>query len=490
MVKEREEWASRPAFILAAIGSAIGLGNVWRFPYICYQNGGGAFLIPYFVALLTAGIPLVILEYGIGLRMKGSAALSFAKVGKKWEWVGWWPILIVFVTACYYTIIMAWAMNYFIYSFTLAWGSDTATFFNQVHLKLTEGPGQLGGIITPIFITLIISWTAIYFIISKGVKSVGKVVWWTVTTPFIIIIILVIRGLTLPGAIEGIKYYLTPDFSRLLDPSVWLAAYGQIFFTLSLAWGVLIAYASYLPKDSDVNNNAFITGFANCGTSFLAGFAVFGILGYMAQTMGVGVADVVKGGFGLAFIAYPTGINLLPFGQPVFGALFFLLLITLAIDSAFSFAESVVAGIMDKWGISRMKANLIVCGSGFLGGLIFITGAGLYWLDVVDHFMSNFGLTLVGLAECLVIGYVFKAAKLRQYTNKNSDFIIGRWWDVCIKVITPAIIVVMFVMTLIERINVPYMNYPKWFLMSAGFGLSILVFGLSFVFMSFREEEK
>lgn len=133
-------------------------------------------MIPYFIALLTAGIPLVILEYGIGLRMKGSAAFSFAKVGKKWEWVGWWPILIVFVTACYYTIIMAWAMNYFVYAFKLAWGSDTATFFNQVHLRLSEGPGRLGGIRLPILITLFISWVAMYFIISKGVKSVGKVV--------------------------------------------------------------------------------------------------------------------------------------------------------------------------------------------------------------------------------------------------------------------------------------------------------------------------
>lgn len=296
--------------------------------------------------------------------------------------------------------------------------------------------------------------------------------------------------MTLPGAIEGLKYYLTPDFSKLLDPTVWLAAYGQIFFTLSLAWGILIAYASYLPEDSDVNNNAFITGFANCGTSFLAGFAVFSILGYMAQAMGVGVTDVVKSGFGLAFIAYPTGINLLPFARPLFGVLFFLLLITLAIDSAFSFVESVVAGIMDKWGISRTKANIIVCGLGFLGGIIFTTAAGLYWLDVVDHFMSNFGLTLVGLAECLVIRYVFKAVKLRKFANSTSDFVIGRWWDVCIKVITPAIIIVMFVMTLIERVKVPYMNYPKWFLMSAGFGLSILVFVLSFVFMKFRGEEK
>ena len=479
MVEDREEWSTRPAFVMAAIGSAVGLGNVWRFPYICYQNGGGAFLIPYFVALITAGIPLMILEMGIGSMMKNGAPGSLAKAGKRWEWVGWCALLAGFVVVVYYAVIIAWCFNYLIHSITLAWEGKAEHFFQQDFLGITPEPGQLGGIRVPILAGLVLTWMSIYLIIFKGVRAVGKVVMITVPLPILIILVFVIRGITLPGAIEGLKFYLTPDFSRLADPKVWLAAYGQIFFSLSLAFGIMIAYASYLPVKSDVTNNAMMIALGNCGTSFLAGFAVFSALGYLAHATGSEVSQVVTSGPGLTFVTYPMIISLLPFGASVFGVLFFILLLTLGIDSAFSLVEAAVAGGVDKWGISRERVVGFTCALGFILGVVYTTRGGLYWLDIVDHFINNFGLTFVGFVECIAIGYLFGTGKLREFMNSVSDVRIGIWWDVFIRVVTPAILATSFLLSLIERIQEPYEGYRQWMLSVGGWAVLVLILVIS-----------
>jgi NSS family neurotransmitter:Na+ symporter len=468
----RERWDSRTAFLLAAIGSAVGLGNVWRFPYICYQNGGGAFLVPWLVALFTAGIPLMIMEYALGCLMQNSAPTSFSKINKKMEWVGWWALCVGFVVVVYYAVVMSWCLAYLFYSIKIAWGEDAKTFFFKEFLHLSEGPGILGSLQIPIAIGLFVIWAWIYLCIIKGPKSVGKIVFVTVPLPLILLLVFTLRGITLPGALKGLAYYLTPNFKALLKPGVWLAAYSQIFFSLSLGFGILIAYASYLPKNADIVNNAFMTSLCNCGTSFLAGFAVFSTLGYLAHCTGAGVEEVIKGGPGLAFVVYPTIIRLLPFGARVFGFLFFLLLLTLAVDSAFSLVEAVVAGKMDKWGLDRRKGNLLVCSVAFLLGLFFTTEAGLHWLDIVDHFVTNFGLVAVGLSQCACIAYIFGAERLRGYINKNSDFGVGRWWTVFLKVLVPVILLVLLLRMFAERIKVPYGDYPQWAL---SFGWALIV---------------
>jgi NSS family neurotransmitter:Na+ symporter len=485
MEKERARWDSRSAFILAAVGSAVGLGNVWRFPFVTYQNGGGAFLIPFFVAMITAGIPLLVLEYGLGHRMQGGAPFSFAQVSDKSEWIGWWAVLMGFGLTCYYVVIMAWCFGYLIHSFTLAWGADASTYFYQDFLQLTDGPQTLGGIRPFTLLGLIVVWVAIFFIIIKGVKSVGKVVLITVPLPWLCLLILVIRGVTLPGAAEGLRYFLTPDFGALLNPKVWLAAYSQIFFSFSIGFGVMIAYASYLPKRSDVTNNAIMTGFADSLTSFLAGFAVFSALGYLAQMQGVAITEVAQGGPGLAFVTYPTIIRLLPFGASIFGVVFFLMLLTLGIDSAFSLVEAVVTGGMEKWRISRKKANLGVCLLAFAGGLVFATKGGLFWLDIVDHFLSNFGLVLVGILECVGIGYIYKASRMRDHVNQVSEIQIGKWWDFAVRYLTPIILIILMALTLIERIQTPYENYPQWALFLGGW-LVLLVTWIASLVLSRR----
>lgn len=470
----REHWSSRKAFILAAIGSAIGLGNIWRFPFKCYENGGGAFLVAYIIAMLTAGIPLLIMELSLGHRFKLAAPLSFRKVGKKFEWIGWWAILVAFVVVCYYAVVMAWGLNYSIFSFTQAWGQNTGDFFFKDFLGLTDGPYNLGGFQLPILISLLIGWILIVGSVWKGVKTVSKIVYITVFLPWLLLVVFVIRGITLPGSMEGIKYYLFPHFEQLLNPSVWIAAYGQIFYSLSIGFGIMIAYASFLKKDAEIINSSIIITLSNCTTSFIGGFAVFGALGYYAQLQGVAVESVLKGGPGLAFVTYPTIINNLPFSK-FFGIIFFLMLLTLAIDSAFSLLEAVSSSIRDKLNWSIKKSNIMVTAVAFVIGLIFTTGAGLFWLDIVDKWIEFFGLCAVVLVECIVLGWYFKINKLREYANKYSEIKIGKYWNYLIKIIIPIIIFTLIVSETIKLITKGYEGYPGGALLIAGWGIVILL---------------
>jgi len=483
---EREQWTWRGAFVFAVIGSAVGLGNIWRFPYIAYSSGGGAFLIPYFIALLTAGVPLMMLEFAIGHKFRGGAPKAMAGIGKGAEWVGWWATAAGFVIISYYAVVMAWAIRYIASAATLAWGSDAAGyFFNQV-LHISDSPWTLGGIPGPVFIGFVIGWVMMFLIVYSGVKGVGKVVMVTMPLPVILLIVLAIRGLTLPGAIEGINYYLNPDFSKLADGQVWLAAYSQIFFSLSVAMAILIAYASYLPKDAEIANNAYLSSFANCSISFLAGFAIFSTLGYMAYQQGVPVSEVAAAGVGLAFVGYPTAISLMPVGPAVFGVLFFLLLVSAAIDSAFSLTEGIVTSVKDKWNMSRAAAVAIVTGVAFVVGLLFTTSGGLYWLDIVDHFVNNFGLVLVGLAQCIVVGWIFGADKLRNYINERSEIKVGAWYDFCVKWLTPAVLLVILGWSIYQEIVTPYGGYEAKALIYGGWLMAIALPIIAYVFSRFR----
>ncbi|MCF7809805.1 sodium-dependent transporter [bacterium] len=471
MALPREHWASRTSFIMAAVGSAIGLGNVWRFPYVAYANGGGAFLIPYFFALFTCGIPLLMVEYMMGKRARGGAPQAFEAVRPFMSWAGWLACIFAFVITTYYCCIMAWSWDYVWYSFKLSWSADASVFFNEQVLNKSIGVGTLGAIQSHILIGLILTWLAILAILWKGIGAVGKVVMVTVPLPVLCLVILAIRGLTLPGAAAGMTYYLQPDFAKLADARVWLAAYGQILFSLSLGMGILQAYASYLPKDADISNNAFMTGLTNCGFSFFAGFAVFSALGFLAYLEGVPVADVVKAGPDLAFVTYPTIISQLPFWASFFGVVFFIMLLTLGIDSAFSLVESFATSIKDATGMRHTKVVLWLCIIGAVMGIIYTTRGGLYWLDIVDKYASDYGLVTIALAECIVIGWIFGASKFRKEINDTSEIRIGFWWDVCIKFLTPAILIFILVKSIITNILEPYGDYPLWANVLGGWGM-------------------
>ncbi len=489
----RERWASRSSFVMAAIGSAIGLGNVWRFPYIAYANGGGAFFIPYFVALLTAGIPLLMLEFALGQKYQAGPVGALRAVGRKWEWVGWYGAFNSLGVVMYYSVIMAWVVCYIVFSLNLSWGRDPAAFFSDFLGKTfttsvvagvarrTADPGAVGGISWPVVGALVLCWLSIYWILSRGVLRVGKVVWVTVPLPFLCLLILAVRGLTLPGALDGVRYYLTPDFGKLADPKVWLAAYGQIFFSIGLGWGIMIAYASYRPRTSSITNNAFITSLANCGTSFFAGFAVFSTLGFLAFRSGVPVEHVAKSGIGLAFEVYPAAISQIPFLAGLFGVIFFLMLASLGIDSAFSMVEAVVAGLEDRWHIRKRTLTRLVCLLGFALGLPFCTGSGFWWMDVVDAWFTFFGLAVVGFLECVIIGWFFDTRSLREYISSVSEIRAGPWWTICIKVVTPLILGISIALNLYRYLFVErYGGYPTWALVVFGWLVIGIVVAASF----------
>jgi len=460
----RQRWTSRTVFLFAAIGSAVGLGNIWRFPYLTYKYGGGAFLIPYLIALFVLGIPLLILEFAIGQKIQKGAVDAFKTVHHKLRGIGVAAVFSGFVVVIYYAAVMAWSLLYFINSFSakLPWSADSESYFFNSILQISDGIGSIGGINWYVFFALAAVWIMIYFCVYKGVESAGKVVMITMPLPMILLVILFFRGITLPGAWEGIYYYLTPDFSALLDPEIWTAAVSQIFFTLSLAFGIMIAYSSYNKETQDVTQDAYITAFANSAISLFAGFVVFSIIGYMSQATGAAVADVVTSGPGLAFVVFPQALSLMPAAW-FFSALFFLTLLTLGIDSAFSLVEAVNTVISDRVpNLSKQKIAFYVCSTAFVLGIAFTTNAGLYFLDVVDHFVTNFGLVMVGIFECIAIGWVYKASKLRAFINEVSSSKVGPWWDVAIKYVIPITLTILLVAQFSKELAGNYEGYPNW----------------------------
>lgn len=493
----RERWASRPLFIFAAIGSAIGLGNVWRFPYLTYEYGGAAFLIPWIIGLIIMGVPWMVLEFGMGRHFQKGAPGIFEGIGKKWEWLGWWPVFVAFLIVSYYTVVMAWALRYVISSFTVAWGVGTAgaegavPYYLENVLNISEGAGVLGGLQWPIVGFLALTWIVVFLIVFKGASVIGKVAVWTVTIPWALLVVLLIRGLTLPGAVTGLEYYLSPDFSQLTNVEVWFAAFSQIAFTLSLGMAGMFAYGSFVAKRADITNNAFITSFANCATSFFAGFAVFSTVGFMMQALAVPIADIASGSsIGMSFMTYPVAISMMPAANALIGVLFFLCLFFLGIDSAFFLAYGgVIAPVMDKFGMSRVKATTWVCVIAFLVGLVYTTQGGLYWVDMVDRTVAFYGLLITGALACLVVGWGFGAAKLREHVNETSDIKVGAWFDWLIKIVVPAgLVFVVIVGGFMKDIPEAYGGYAVGML--SGSHILWIILGvtlvLSFVFQAIK----
>jgi NSS family neurotransmitter:Na+ symporter len=492
----RERWTSRFHFIFAAIGSAIGLGNVWRFPYMSYSYGGGAFLVAWMVGLIIMGVPWLMMEFGMGRYFQRSAPGVFAGINKKLEWVGWWPVFVAFLIVSYYCVIMAWALRYAISSVTLAWGVGEAgaagagDFFFGTVLKLSEGPGTLGAPVVSIVIPLAVIWIIMYLIMFKGAGRIGKVAVWTVIIPWLLLVVLLVRGLTLPGAVRGLNYYLTPDFAKLKMGEVWFAALSQIAFTLSVGMAGMFAYGSFVAKKADVTNNAFITSFSNCATSFFAGFAVFSIVGFIMAALNIPVGEVSASGLGLAFVGYPVGISMIPVGAPIVGVLFFLCLFFLGIDSAFFLAHGgVIAPVFDKFGMKLKRATLLICILGFLVGILFTTRGGLYWLDIIDRAVSFYGLLITGALASIFVGWVFPARKLREHLNETSDIKVGAWWDWMLKIVVPvgAIFVVVYG-GFMKDLPAKYGGYPKWAAAFVWFTL-IATFILSWIFQAFKTRE-
>jgi neurotransmitter:Na+ symporter, NSS family len=478
---KRENWGTRVGFVLAAIGSAVGLGNIWRFPYLTYSNGGGAFLIPYFIALFTAGIPIIILEMSIGHRFKLSPPSAFLKMSKKASWIGWLQVFIAFTIAIYYSVIVAWALKYTIFSFSLSWGEKTKDFFYNSFLHISSGPMVLGGIIPGIAVFTVLIWVFVWLTLTSGIrKGIEIIVKIFMPILFIGLILLLIRVVTLEGASNGLNWLFKPDFSNIYSFKTWAAAYGQVFFSLSICFGIMIAYSSYLPDKSDITNNATLTAFINCGFSILSAIVIFSVLGYAAHAQNVPLNEVAGGGIGLAFITIPLAVNLMPASRIV-GILFFFALFVAGFTSVISIVEVCCSTIADSYKIVRKKAVTIFCIIGCILSLLFTAEGGLYALDIVDYFINNFGIVFAGIFELIFIAWFFKLGSFVEHINKTSDFHIGLTWRFLVGFFVPLFLGYMAIGNLISNINAPYENYPLKAITCYGWSLIVIVIILSFI---------
>ncbi|NEP19446.1 MAG: sodium-dependent transporter [Leptolyngbya sp. SIO4C1] len=473
----RQRWSSKTVFVLAAIGSAVGLGNIWRFPYLAGKYGGGAFLIPYLIALLAVGFPLLMLEFAIGQKMQQGAVGAFKRLHPKFQGFGMAAVLSGFIIIAYYAVVMAWALVYLFASFRVSWADSAEQYFFDSVLHISEGVGHLGGVNLPILLALIAVWILIYFCVWRGTQSEGSVVVYSVPLPVILLSVLLLRAITLPGCLDGWQLYLKPSWRVLADPEVWSAAFSQIFFTLSLAFGTMLTYASYKSPDDDIVSDTWVTALTNSAISIFSGFVVFGVLGYMASQTATPIAELAASGPGLAFVIFPQALSLMPL-PGLFSALFFLMLISLGIDSAFSLVEAVNTVFLDRkphWKIEQV--SFWVCLTGLLAGIVYTTQAGLYYLDIVDHFVTHYSIMLAAIAQAILGGWVYGAESLRRYINAVSNWQIGAWWSVSVKYVIPVSLAVLLFAQLSTDLRSPYEGYPSWAL-GIGWALVLMSGGI------------
>lgn len=488
---QREVFATRGAFIFAAIGSAVGLGNIWRFPYITYDNGGGAFLIPYLVALLTAGIPLLFFDYAMGHRSRGSAPLAFRMASKVTEPIGWFQTGIAFVIGIYYAAIIAWAGCYMFFSLNQAWGDDAAGFFTGSFLKAGD-PGVSFEFVPGVLIPVIIVWIVTLGILLAGVQN-GIARFSKIFIPLLVVLFLalVVRALFLPGAAEGLDALFTPDFAALTDPGVWIAAYGQIFFSLSIAFGIMITYASYLKKKTNLTGSGLVVGFSNSAFEILAGIGVFAALGFMAAAENTQVSEVADSGIGLAFMAFPTLISEMP-GGGIFGFVFFACLVFAGLTSLISIVQVPIQAMREKFRLSNKTSTLLVGGvMAVISILLLTTITGLYVLDTMDAWANNIGI--VGAAVVGLIAIAWFARKLpvlRDHLNAVSSFKVGWFWMIILGGVTTLLLAYMLITQIITYSTEGYEEYPTSIIGIFGWGMIGLLIVLAIVFTLIKWPKK
>ena len=453
--KDKNEWGSNLSFLLAMIGSAVGLGNIWRYPYVLYSNGGGAFFIPYIVAILIMGIPFLILEYGVGYNFKSSFPKAVKSISKKWEYLGWFLPVAVFMILIYYSAILGWDGFYVIISAFKGWGADPNVYFTGSFLQANDTLGGLGTFVPFVAIAMLVGWVIMWVIshtdLEKGLGRVSKVL---VPLLFAIMIFIVLFSLTLPGAGIGLAELYNPDWSLLLNFNIWMAAFGQMIFSLSLGMSIAFTYASYTKDDSDLVSNALWVTVANCGFENFAAIGVFSILGYMSLQSGVAVPDLVTQGTGLVFIVYPTVFNVLGDWASVIGPLFFFTVYLAGLTSILSTIEPLSFSIQNKFGWSRNKTMTILCVFGAAVSMIYATAMGSYILGIADTFVNQIAILIGVIFECIVFAWIFKAENIIPKLNAKSKSIkLGKWWLVVVKYVLPIFIAIVWIGGILEVIS-------------------------------------
>ncbi|CAG0894999.1 unnamed protein product [Darwinula stevensoni] len=495
--RTRDTWATKLEFILSCLGYAIGLSNVWRFPYLCYKNGGGAFFVPYFTMLFACGIPIFFLEMALG-QFNSCGVLSVFRICPIFKGVGFAMIIVNILVSAYYNVILAYTLFYMGVGFSprLPWAScdnswntpnciqfdydtfqlnnatmangtsSTEEFFSKYMLEISDGITESGSFVWKLVVCVFVSWIVIFFCLWKGVKSIGKVVYFTATFPFVMLLVLCIRGVTLPGAWTGILYYVVPQWDKLADFKVWSDAALQIFFSLGAGWGATITVASYNPFHNNLQMDSILVPITNCLTSVFAGFVVFSVLGFLSHATGIPVDQVATHGPQLTFITYPQAIALMPLA-PVWAVLFFFMLYTIGLDSQFAQVETVISALQDEFPCLRDRKFVVAGGSCivmFLISLPCVTQAGMYVLQLLDWYCASVSIFLTCLCEIFLIVGIYGVNNFIRDIECMLRKSIMPFWKYCWAFVTPTVLVGISITTVVSNGRVTYgdYQYPDW----------------------------
>jgi len=509
---ERGTWNSQWDFAMSCIAYAIGLGNVWRFPYLCFKNGGGAFLIPYFFSMFVCGIPLFFLEVSVGQYLGVGGMSVVGQVAPILKGVGYSAMMMVFLENCYYIIVVTWTLFYLFKTFTdlpsLPWSdcskgnqtwandkcwspesgvpfnqsvpflkgfteaeSETAVeqFWNNEALNISEGIDSPGMVQWDLFGCLLVAWIVVYGVIWKGLHNSGKILWFSAIFPYVVLAILCVKALTLEGATTGLSFLFTPQWHRLLEAQVWIDGGTQIFFSYGVGIGALLALGSYNKFHHNCHRDAIMVCCINTFTSFFSATVIFSILGYMAQQKGVDVGDVVASGPGLAFLVYPEVVlTIAP--SPLWACLFFVMLLTLGIDSQFCGVEALMTGLVDNWPEvlrpHRKKFTLGMTIFMCVLGLPMITRGGVFVFQLMDFYAAS-GMSLLWCVffQTIAICWVFGAKKFYNCIEQMIGYRVNLYWYICWVFLSPAFMVFVFCFYFIKYTPITYgkdYEYPEW----------------------------
>lgn len=485
-MEQKEQWSSRVTFILASIGSAVGLGNAWRFPGLAAEYGGGAFLIVYAIAMIILGIPMLSMEIAIGRRTKQGAIGAFRSMNKKTEYIGWAATTNAFAISCYYPVVFAWVLAMVVFSSRFAGMVGKPEEASLVFQNMTQTTYGITGAKIPLAmaLALLVAWALIYLCIRKGTVSVGKVVKYTgLTLPLIFLLIMAAKGISMPNGVKGLGKLFIPDFAAVASQGkiakLIIDAIGQVFFSLSIMMSIMIAYGSYLSEDSNVAKDAAIIAVADLGVSVLSGIVMFTTM----YGVGMTVDDMSASGIATAFLIFPQAMSVLTNNgtfNAIFGMVFYLCLCTLAVDSAFSITEGVSRSIAARFKWNSRKVTKVVCGAAAVISIIFITESGVAWLDIVDYWTNHYNMIIIGVMECIVVGWIFGPKKVLNEINRNTvSYKMPSWWFIgSIKFVAPIILAGFFAINMYDLVKVhgAYSGMPIWAIVVGGWSVTFLVF--------------
>ena len=449
-MSEKVQWDSTISFLFAMIGSAVGLGNIWRFSYVLYSNGGGSFFIPYFVAIAIMGVPFLLLEYGLGFSFKDSFSNILKKINPKFEIIAWILVTFVFLVVIYYMVILSWDLVYLITSLDFGWGTDTSAFFSNV-VGGCSNVSCGSYLIIPTTMGVLLLWVVLWFISHKSLdEGIGRYSKVLIPLLFIIMAFIIVYALTLPGASLGISTLLTPNWHALMNVNIWLAAFAQIIFSLSMGQAIALTYASYLPEKSSLTNNVLIVVASNSLFEICTAFGVFSILGFMSASSGMPISDLITEGTGLIFVVFPLIFNVMGPIARILAPLLFLAILFAGITSVLGFFEPMLSSVTVKFNWSRKKSATVLTLIGCFCSLFLTTGISSYLVSIIDTFVNEFGILILIGVQCIIFGWFYGLEKLLPVLNENGVLKVGKIWIFIIKYLLPVFIGIIWVIGVIE----------------------------------------